>query len=103
MNQFGQHPAMPVAVYERARCLIAQRDPGSAMNEYRRFLGDPLKNSPVAPMAILRLATMLRMEKQPQNAIDPLNQTRQQHEAALIADPARAAWRPCCNTITRCA
>ena len=94
INQFGQHPAAAIAVYERARCMVAQKDPGGAMNEYRRFLGDPLKNSPVAPMAILRLATMLRMDKKPQDAIEPLNQTRSQHEAALIADSARAAWAP---------
>lgn len=94
INQFGQHPAAAVAVYERARCMVAQKDPGGAANEYRRFLSDPLKNSPVAPMAVLRLATMLRIEKKPQDAIEPLNQTRSQHEAALVADPARAAWAP---------
>ncbi len=94
MQQFGQHPAAAIATYERARCMLAQNDRGGAMNEYRRFLGDPLRNSPVAPMAILRMATLLRMEKRPQDAVDPLNQTRQRHEAALLADPARAAWAP---------
>jgi TolA-binding protein len=94
INGFAQNPAAPVAVYERARCMIAQKDVGGAMNEYRRFLADPLKASPVAPMAVLRLATMLRIDKKPQDAVEPLNQTRQQHEAALIADPARAAWAP---------
>ena len=94
MQQFPQHPVTPVAIYERARCLVAQKDVGSAMNEYRRFLQDPLRQSPIAPMAVLRLATMLRADKKPQEAIDPLAQTRQQHEAALIADPNRAAWAP---------
>lgn len=94
IGQFAQHPAAAIAVYERARCMVAQKDPGGAMNEYRRFLADPLKNSPVAPMAVLRVATMLRIDKKPQDAVEPLNQTRQQHEAALMADPARAAWAP---------
>jgi len=94
MQQFAQHPANAVAVYERARCLIAQKDVGGAMNEYRRFLADPLRSSPVAPMAVLRLATMLRLDKKPQEAVDPLSQTRQQHEASLISDPARAHWAP---------
>ncbi len=93
-QQFPQHPVSPIAIYERARCLIAQKDVGGAMNEYRRFLQDPLKNSPIAPLAVLRLATMLRADKKPQDALDPLTQTRQQHEAALMADPARAAWAP---------
>lgn len=94
MQQFGQHPMNAVAVYERARLMIAQKDLNGAMNEYRRFLQDPLRSSAVAPMAVLRLATMLREQKKPQEAIDPLSQTRSQHEAALIADPARAAWAP---------
>jgi tetratricopeptide (TPR) repeat protein len=93
-QQFAQHPSAAIAVYERARCLMAQKDPNGAMNEYRRFLGDPLRQTPVAPMAILRLATMLRIEKRPQEAVDPLNQTRQQHEAALLKDPERASWAP---------
>lgn len=93
-QQFPQHPVAPVAIYERARCLIAQKDVGAALNEYRRFLQDPLKNAPIAPMAVLRLATMLRADKKPQEALDPLAQTRQQHEAALLADPTRAAWAP---------
>src|SRR5262249_38268853 len=45
MQQFPQHPLIPQAVLERAKCIAQQGDKGGAMNELRRFTGDPLKNS----------------------------------------------------------
>src|SRR5207302_10628442 len=69
------------------------KDVNGAMNEMRRFANqDPLKNSLVAPMALLELATLLRGQNQAQQAADVLAQARQQWEPKLQADPAHAAW-----------
>src|SRR5207302_8786599 len=55
---------------------------------------DPLRTAPIAPMAVLHLATMLRAQNQAQQAVDVLAQLRQQQEAILQKDPARAGWVP---------
>jgi TolA-binding protein len=91
-QQFPQHALMPQAVLERAKCLAQAGDSGGAVNELRRFTGDPLKNAPVAPMALLELATLLRSQNKAGEAADLLAQGRQQHEANLQKDPARATW-----------
>src|SRR5262249_5261082 len=51
-QQFPRSEARPVAVFERAKVIAAQKDVNTAMNELRRFTNDPtLKGTPVAPMA----------------------------------------------------
>src|SRR5205823_5481194 len=47
---------------------------------------------PVAPMALLNLATLLRGQNKAAEAADVLAQARQAHEANLQKDPARAGW-----------
>ncbi len=93
LQKYPKSDAAPQAIFERAKCLAAQKDVNGAMNELRRFTNqDPLKNSVVAPMAALELATLLRGQNQAQQAADVLAQTRQQWEAKLQADPTHAAW-----------
>jgi TolA-binding protein len=92
MQQFPQHPLMPQAVLERAKCIAQQGDKNGAMNELRRFTGDPLKNTNVAPMGVLQLATLLREVNQPAEAVKVLGECRQQHEPNLAKDPERAHW-----------
>ena len=87
------HPT-PSAVFERAKVLARAKDINGAINELRRFLNDPLKNAPVAPMAVLHLATLLRGQNNPAEAAKVLAQCRQQHEQDLHKDPARAGWVP---------
>ena len=91
---FAQHPAQPVAVFERAKCLAQLGDIGGAMNELGRFNADPLRNTPVAPLALLRLSALLRAQNRPQDAANLLQQCRAQHEPALLKDPARAELVP---------
>ncbi len=94
LQRFPKDPAQPVAVFERAKCLAAARDTNGAINEMRRFLTDPLKSSPIAPMACLDLATLLRGQNKPAEAAQALEQCRKDHEANLQKDPARASWVP---------
>jgi TolA-binding protein len=94
INQFPKHPLQGQAVFERAKCLAQSGDVGGAMNELQRFNQDPLKAAPGAPMALLRLATLLRGQNRAGDAANVLAQCRQQHEANLLKDPARAGWVP---------
>jgi len=94
IKQFPQHEQTPQAMLERARCLHMARDPNTAINELRRFTQDPLKNTPVAPLAVIQLATLLRGQKKAAEAAKLLSECRQQHENNLAKDPARAGWIP---------
>jgi TolA-binding protein len=94
INQFPKDPQLGQAIFERAKCLAQAGDVGGAMNELQRFNQDPLKSAPVAPMALLRLATLLRGQNRAPDAANILAQCRQQQEANLLKDPARAGWVP---------
>lgn len=95
MREFPQHALVPQAVLERAKCLAQENpDKNPAINELRRFTADPLRNAPVAPMAVLELASLLREQNKPAEAVKVLADCRQQQEANLAKDPARAGWVP---------
>jgi tetratricopeptide (TPR) repeat protein len=89
IQQFANHPLQPVAVFERAKCLVLLGDVNGGINELNRFQADPLKNTPIAPVALLRLASLLRAQNKPADAVNLLNQCRAQHEPNLLKDPAR--------------
>ncbi len=94
MQQFPRHELYPTALLERAK-VIAATDPNGALSELRRFQNDgTLKAAPVAPMALLQLATYLREQKKAPEAADVLAKCRQENEEKLKNDPARAAWVP---------
>ncbi|MBL8794849.1 MAG: tetratricopeptide repeat protein [Planctomycetia bacterium] len=100
LKDFPQHALAPQAVFERAKTIHQAGDRNQAMNELRKFAADPLKNAPVAPMAMLQLATLLREQNSPQalnpkiaeEAVNVLAAARQQYEGALAKDPERAGW-----------
>ncbi len=93
-NQHANHPLRPVAEYERANCYALAGDNNSAIQKLERFKIGPLAAAPVAPLALLRQAQLYRVIKQPQPAAQILADCRAKHEAALLKDPARAAWVP---------
>jgi TolA-binding protein len=90
--QFPQHALRPQAVFERARCLARAGSRQAAVNELRRFAADPLKAAPVAPLALLQLAVLLRGQNKPDEAAKLLADCRQAHEPALLQDPQRKPW-----------
>jgi TolA-binding protein len=89
---FNKSPLVGHAALERAKVLALQGDKGNAVNALRGFTGDPLGKSPVAPLAHVALATLLREQNQPQPAADLLAQARTKFENQLATDPARAEW-----------
>jgi TolA-binding protein len=108
-KDFPQSPLVPQSLLEAAKCLaLMTPDKNGAIGELRRFTTDPLRQTPVAPMAILDLAILLReqgAQLSAQNQHQPAQQKaeeaakliadcRQQHEANLAKDPERAGWVP---------
>lgn len=94
MQQFANHPLNAVAFFERARSLAEGGDFIGAGNELARFQGDPFKQAPIAPLALLRLSSLLRSQNRTADAVNVLAICRSQHEAAMLGDPGRSAWVP---------
>jgi tetratricopeptide (TPR) repeat protein len=90
LNELG-----PLAVVERARCLALAGDANEACNRLRAFAAEPLKKQPIAPLALVQLATLLRaQENKAGEAAQVLARCRQQHEKVMLKDPAQSAWVP---------
>jgi TolA-binding protein len=91
-KQFPQHALHPSAVFERAKCQALMGTYAEAVDSLLRFQNEPLRSSPVAPLAIIRLASLLRAAGRTPEAAKILEDCRAQHEAALLKDPARKDW-----------
>jgi TolA-binding protein len=91
IQQFPKEPQMAAAVMERAKCIAHQGDKNGAVNELRRFANDPLQQSPVAPTALLNLATLLREQNKAEEAAQMLAAARQRHEPSLGKEPEKIA------------
>ena len=65
LQKYGNSPQAPYASFERAKVLAS---PEGRQRRHERAAPlhqhDPLKNSPIAPMALLELATLLRGQNQ---------------------------------------
>lgn len=92
IDQYAKDPRVPQAIMERAKCQAMAGDRGGAMNELRRFATAPLQDTPIAPMALLRLASFFREQNQAPEAVKVLDEARKKHEGPLAADKDRAAW-----------
>ena len=75
------------ATFERGKCITQAGDINTGINEMRRFTTDPLRQSPVAPQAVLQLATYLRTLNRAAEAADVLARNRDYLEALLAKDP----------------
>jgi TolA-binding protein len=83
----------PAARLEMARCKSLAGDTNGAIGDLQRFIHDPiLKATPVAPLAALELARLMRGQNQALEAANVLRDCRQQHEAMLLKDLKRVAW-----------
>jgi tetratricopeptide (TPR) repeat protein len=72
--------------------IALQGDKGNATNALRQFANDPLQKSPVAPLAHVTLATLLREQNQAPQAAEALQKAREKFEGQLAGDPARVEW-----------
>ncbi len=70
LQKYPRHDVAAQATFERAKVLALANDFNGAINELRRFTGDPLKKSPIAPMALLHLSTLPARSKSPARVRD---------------------------------
>ncbi len=92
-REFPQSPLVGNATLERAKVLVLQNDKGNAINALRGFNADPLQKSPVAALGVIYLATLLREQNQPAEAVKVLAEARPKFEPALIAaGGAKVEW-----------
>lgn len=91
-KEYANHPLVPQAVFERAKVFVLANDPNTAMNELRRFTNDPLRQSTVAPLALVQLATLLRAQNRSAEAADILGKGREFQEPRIANDPERSGW-----------
>ncbi|MFM7150444.1 MAG: tetratricopeptide repeat protein, partial [Gemmataceae bacterium] len=88
-----EHPAFAAATLERAKVMVSQKDVDGGIRELQRFVAEePLKKSPLAPMALVQLASLLRSRNRAAEAVTVLAECRKNYEAALAGDPERAGW-----------
>ncbi len=87
-----QSPMTGSAALERAQVMALQGDKGGAVNALAAFAGDPLAKSPVAPLAFVARATLLREQNQAANAAQVMQDARTRFEGALNGDPVRKDW-----------
>ena len=93
ISQHAGHALMHQAVIEKAKCLVTADEFEAALTELKRFTAAPLNASPLAPLAALRSAIILRAQEKPADAVALLDATRKQHEAALVASgEAKKEW-----------
>ncbi|MCS6866052.1 MAG: tetratricopeptide repeat protein [Gemmataceae bacterium] len=85
LREFPQAESRGEAMLERAQVLLAQGDRNGAINTLRGFTNDPLQKSPVAPLAMIAWATLLREQNQPAEAVKVLQQAREKLEGTLGA------------------
>jgi TolA-binding protein len=85
----SEHGAL--AGVERARCLVRQGGPEEAVAALASFNGPALRRNPIAPLAILQRAILLRgMENKAPIAVRELTALRREQEKALLKEPASA-------------
>ncbi len=82
-REFPQSSQVGTATLERAKVMLLQDDKNGAISVLRPFTSDPLAKSSVAPLAMISLATLLREQKNPTEAVKLLQQARQQFEGRL--------------------
>ncbi len=93
IQNYPQDERVAQARLELVRCKALAGDVNTAIAELKRFTNDPiLQESPVAALAALQLAALLRAQNRPGDAVPLLAQCRQKHEAALLKDPKRLPW-----------
>jgi tetratricopeptide (TPR) repeat protein len=89
-----QSPEHAVALLESARIRSQLGDGRFAERELARFQSGPLQASPLAPVALIHLGDGLRLSRKPEAAAQLLTHLRQQHEPAMLKDPAQSAHVP---------
>jgi TolA-binding protein len=94
-REHAKDPLAGQARLEQAKVKALLGDKGGATNDLRQFSQNAdLRKSPVAPLAALHLATLLREQNNPAEAAKVLDEARKHYDGELARDPERAEWAP---------
>jgi TolA-binding protein len=94
-REHAKDPLAGQARLEQAKVKALLGDKGGATNDLRQFSQNAeLRKSPVAPLAALHLATLLREQNNPTEAAKILDEARKHYDGELARDPERAEWAP---------
>src|SRR5207248_11437980 len=85
-REYPQSPEVGHAALERAKVMALQGDKNGAIQALNAFRQDPLGKSPVAPLAYVTLATLLREQNKAADAVTVLAEARQRYEGQLNGD-----------------
>lgn len=92
--KFPTHPLAPTLLVQAAQCS-AKIDRGPAtVAQLAKFQAEPLKSSPIAPLALILLGDSMRATGKSAEAVNLLTQVRKDSEASLLKDPSRSQWVP---------
>ncbi|OWK36737.1 tetratricopeptide repeat protein [Fimbriiglobus ruber] len=92
-KEYPKDPLAAQGTLELAKVRALAGDIGGAQNDLRQFSqNEALRQSPVAPLAALHLATLFRQQNNPAEAVKVLAEARQRYEGDLAKDPERAEW-----------
>ena len=96
LKDYASVPVAGQALLERSRVRLLQGDRNGAMDDLRPFTLDPRRADPIAPLAVIAYATLLRQQNQAANAVQVMQEARTRLESGLIAamttDPQRGEW-----------
>lgn len=92
LTQFPKDPLIGQALLERSKTQALSGDVNGAINELRKFTGDPWKKTEAAAMGLMELATLLRSQNRAAEAADTLAKARPEMEPELAKDSKRAGW-----------
>jgi TolA-binding protein len=90
-QQFPEHELGPVLVMEMARCG-AMMGARTNENELTVFTREPLANTPIGVLGLIRLGDAMRNTRRANEAAMLLGQVRAVHEGSLAKDPAKMQW-----------
>ncbi len=92
VKEFPQHPIASLAMLEKAKVKALMGDRGGAINDLKGVAQADIKNTPVAPLAALHMASLLRELNNPAEAAKVLDDARRRYEGPLAGDPEKSEW-----------
>ena len=92
LKQYAGDKLATAAVFERAKCMVLLGQTQEGMDELDRFRRDPFRTTNVAPMALVRLASLHRARKDPVEAATILQEYRTFLRTVKRRDLSRTEW-----------
>lgn len=94
VSEFPDHPLYALTLLELAKVNNEVGSVAQAMAALTRFQSEPLKSSPLYPIAMIHLGDAMRARGRAEQAVTLLSQIQKEFEPALMKDPQRSSYVP---------